>query len=41
MLRRGTVDPQPLISRVFPLQDAAKAIRFAQKPGVMKVLLRA
>lgn len=40
MLRRGKVDPRPLISRVFALRDAAKAIRFAQNPGVMKVLLR-
>jgi len=29
-----------LISRVFSLKDAAKAIRCAQQPGVMKVLLR-
>ncbi len=40
MLRSGRVDPRPLISRVFPLQDAAEAIRFAQQRGVMKVLLR-
>ncbi len=40
LLRSGRVDPQPLISRVFSLKDAAKAIRFAQQPGVMKVLLR-
>ncbi|HVA95902.1 MAG TPA: alcohol dehydrogenase catalytic domain-containing protein [Candidatus Dormibacteraeota bacterium] len=40
LLRSGRVDPRPLISRVFPLQDAAKAIRYAQQPGVMKVLLR-
>ena len=41
MLRRRAVDLRPLISRVFPLKEAAEAIRFAQKPGVMKVLLRA
>jgi alcohol dehydrogenase len=41
MLRRGKVDPRPLISRVFPLREAAAAIRYAQRPGVMKVLLRA
>ena len=41
LLRSGRVDPRPLISRVFALNDAAKAIRYAQKPGVMKVLLRA
>jgi len=40
LLRSGRVDPLPLISRVFALKDAAKAIRYAQKPGVMKVLLR-
>jgi len=41
LLRSGRVDPQPLISRVFPLGEAAEAIRFAQEPGVMKVLLKA
>lgn len=40
MLRRGKVDPRPLISRVFPLHEATAAMRYAQKPGVMKVLLR-
>jgi threonine dehydrogenase-like Zn-dependent dehydrogenase len=40
LLRLGRVDPRPLISRVFSLKDAAKAIRYAQQPGAMKVLLR-
>jgi alcohol dehydrogenase len=40
LLRSGRVDPRPLISRVFELKKAAEAIRYAQKPGVMKVLLR-
>jgi alcohol dehydrogenase len=40
LLRSGKVDPRPLVSRVFPLKDAAKAIRYAQRPGVMKVLLK-
>jgi threonine dehydrogenase-like Zn-dependent dehydrogenase len=40
LLRSGRVDPLPLISRVFPLKDADQAIRYAQQPGVMKVLLR-
>ena len=40
LLRSGRVDPRPLISRVFSLKDAAKAIHYAQQPGVMKVLLR-
>jgi len=41
MLRRGKVDPRPMISRVFPLREAAAAIIYAQRPGVMKVLLKA
>jgi threonine dehydrogenase-like Zn-dependent dehydrogenase len=40
LLRSGKVDPTPLITRVFPLEDAAAAIQFAQRGGVMKVLLR-
>lgn len=41
LLRSGKVDPRPLITRTFPLSEAPKAIVFAQKPGVMKVLLKA
>jgi len=41
MLRRGKVDPRPLISRVFPLSEAPAAIRYAQESGVMKVVLKA
>jgi alcohol dehydrogenase len=40
LLRSGRVNPLPLLARTFPLQDAAEAIRYAQQPGVMKVLLR-
>lgn len=40
LLRSGRVDPRPLISHVFSLKEAAEAIRYAQRPGVMKVLLR-
>jgi alcohol dehydrogenase len=40
LLHSGKVDPTPLISRVFPLKDAPQAIVYAQKPGVMKVLLK-
>jgi len=40
LLRAGQVDPAPLITRTFPLSEAGRAISFAQKPGVMKVLLR-
>ncbi|HEY1468423.1 MAG TPA: alcohol dehydrogenase catalytic domain-containing protein [Candidatus Acidoferrum sp.] len=40
LLRSGKVDPTPLISRVFSLKDAPKAIKYAQKSGVIKVLLK-
>jgi threonine dehydrogenase-like Zn-dependent dehydrogenase len=40
LLRSGKVDPTPLITRTFALKNAAAAIACAQKPGVMKVLLR-
>jgi threonine dehydrogenase-like Zn-dependent dehydrogenase len=41
LLRSGKVDPTPLITRIFALKDAPSAMRFAQKSGVMKVLLKA
>jgi threonine dehydrogenase-like Zn-dependent dehydrogenase len=41
LLCSGKVDPAPLITRTFPMNEAPQAIRFAQKPGVMKVLLKA
>ena len=40
LLRSGRVDPRPLISSVFELKDATEAIRYAEEPGVMKVLLK-
>lgn len=40
LLRSGKVDPTPLITRTFPLAAAHKAIAFAQRPGVLKVLLK-
>jgi alcohol dehydrogenase len=40
LLRSGRVDPRPLISRVFPLCEAAAAVREAHAPGVLKVLLK-
>jgi threonine dehydrogenase-like Zn-dependent dehydrogenase len=40
LLRSGKVDPTPLITRTFALKEAAKAMRYAQQPNVMKVLLR-
>jgi alcohol dehydrogenase len=40
LLRNGKVDPTPLITRTFPLSEAQAAIHFAQKRGVLKVLLK-
>ena len=40
LLSSGRVDPRPLISKIFPLREAATAIREAQRRGVLKVLLR-
>jgi len=40
LLRSGKVDPRPLITCTFPLHEASAAIRYAQQPGVMKVLLK-
>lgn len=40
LLRAKLVDPRPLITRTFPLSEASKAIKFAQKKGVLKVLLK-
>lgn len=41
LLRSDKVDPTPLITRIFPLNEAPAAIDFAQKSGVMKILLKA
>ena len=40
LLREGKIDPRPLISRTFPLAEAGTAMKFAQMPGVLKVLLK-
>jgi threonine dehydrogenase-like Zn-dependent dehydrogenase len=40
LLKSGKVDPRPLITRTFPLEEASAAVAFAQKSGVMKVLLK-
>jgi threonine dehydrogenase-like Zn-dependent dehydrogenase len=40
LLRSGKVDPAPLVTRTFPLAEAAEAIRFAQERNVVKVLLK-
>jgi threonine dehydrogenase-like Zn-dependent dehydrogenase len=39
LLRFNKVDPRPLITRTFPLAEASEAIAFAQRAGIMKVLL--
>jgi alcohol dehydrogenase len=40
ILRTNKVDPRPLITRTFKLTEAPASIKFAQQPGVMKVLLQ-
>ncbi|HXM95054.1 MAG TPA: alcohol dehydrogenase catalytic domain-containing protein [Candidatus Dormibacteraeota bacterium] len=40
LLRTGKVNPRALITRTFPLVNAPAAIQFAQRRGVMKVLLK-
>jgi len=40
LLRSGEVDPRALITRTFPLANARTAMEFAQRSGVMKVLLK-
>jgi threonine dehydrogenase-like Zn-dependent dehydrogenase len=40
LLRAKLVDPRPLITRTFPLDEASKAMKFAQHKGVLKVLLK-
>ena len=40
LLLARKVDPTPLITSTFPLAKAPSAIRFAQRPGVLKVLLK-
>ena len=40
LLRDTKVDPRQLITRTFPLDEAAAAIAFAQEKNVMKVLLK-
>jgi threonine dehydrogenase-like Zn-dependent dehydrogenase len=41
LLGSGKVDPTPLISREFPLRETNRALAYAQKRGVMKVVLNA
>lgn len=40
LLRSSKVNPTPLITRTFPMSEAQTAIQFAQRKGVMKVLLK-
>ncbi len=40
LLRSGEVDPTPLIECTFPLDQTPAAIQFAQRSGIMKVLLK-
>jgi alcohol dehydrogenase len=39
LLRDGRVDPRPLIDRTFPLTRGLEALAWAQRPGVLKVLI--
>jgi threonine dehydrogenase-like Zn-dependent dehydrogenase len=40
LLRSGELDPTPLITRTFPLGQTHRAIQYAQRSGVMKVLVQ-
>ncbi len=40
LLRAKEIDPRALISRTFPLAEAKEAMKFAQKRGILKVLLK-
>jgi threonine dehydrogenase-like Zn-dependent dehydrogenase len=40
LLRAKLIDPRPLITRTYPLTEAPQAMKFAQKQGILKVLLK-
>jgi alcohol dehydrogenase len=40
LLRAKLIDPRPLITRTYPLTEARQAMNFAQKRGILKVLLK-
>jgi threonine dehydrogenase-like Zn-dependent dehydrogenase len=40
LLRSQKVDPRPLITRTFPLDQAPAAIEYARRSGIMKLLLQ-
>jgi threonine dehydrogenase-like Zn-dependent dehydrogenase len=39
LLRDGRIDPRPLVDRIFPLARGLEALAWAQRPGVLKVLI--
>jgi threonine dehydrogenase-like Zn-dependent dehydrogenase len=39
LLEEGRIDPTPLISARYPIEQGLQAIEQAQKPGILKVLL--
>jgi threonine dehydrogenase-like Zn-dependent dehydrogenase len=39
LLKHGRVDPRPLIHRTFPLSQGLEALAWAQRPGVLKVVI--
>jgi threonine dehydrogenase-like Zn-dependent dehydrogenase len=39
LLRDGRIDPRPLVHRTFPLARGLEALAWAQRPGVLKVLI--
>jgi threonine dehydrogenase-like Zn-dependent dehydrogenase len=40
LLEHGKVEPRPLISARYPLEEAEKAIQHAGQPGALKILLK-
>ena len=39
LLQEGLIDPEPLIDRIFLLSQGLEALDWAQRPGMLKVLL--
>jgi len=40
LLSQGLVNPEPMISKVFPFKDILRAFDYARKPSSLKVLIR-
>jgi threonine dehydrogenase-like Zn-dependent dehydrogenase len=40
LISQGLVNPEPLISKVFPFKDILKAFDYARKPNSLKVLIK-